>query len=134
MWRLCAHCRAGAQNCGQGRIGLSLIRDSYRWVLEGKPDLHAEYWSYLVSELARPGNQKDQWNVRHGAPILVDQPLELAVQTSHADPIGLVTTEAGAIDSIFMAQDVQEPGRWHGTFWPRAPGWHAIATQAGREG
>ncbi|MGH7491082.1 MAG: hypothetical protein ACREOO_01675 [bacterium] len=123
---------AAAEVRGQGTIGLSLIRDSYRWVLEGKPEVHAAYWSYLLSELARQSSsQKDQWNVRHGTPVFVDQPLALTVQTSSADPIGLVTTGAGTIDSIFMAQDVVEPGRWHGTFWPRASGWHAIATQAG---
>jgi hypothetical protein len=24
-----------------------------------------------------------------------------------------------------------EPKRWHGTFWPRGSGWHAVAARAG---
>ncbi len=116
---------------GNGKIGLSLIRDSYRWVLAGKSDLHASYWSYLLSELSRPHDRQDQWNVRHAGPIFIDQPLALFVNTQQSDPVGLMETNAGQADSVFLAQDFTAPSRWHGTYWPRVTGWHAIATPTG---
>ncbi len=122
---------AAAQIRGRGKIGWSLLRDSYRWVLAGKPDLHAAYWSYLLSGVARHNNEKEQWNIGSAGPIFIDQPLALTVQTSNAAPLGIATTNSGQVDSIFWAQDLTEPRRWHGSFWPRALGWHSLATQTG---
>ena len=35
----------------------------------------------------------------------------------------------GAVpDTVYLAHDPIEQARWHGTFWPRAIGWHRIAT------
>lgn len=39
---------------GRGRIGVTTLADSYRQVLEGRPDQHAALWSSLLSPLARP--------------------------------------------------------------------------------
>lgn len=41
-------------------VGVSLIRDSYRWILEGNAYYHAGYWSHLLSELARKDSQQEQ--------------------------------------------------------------------------
>jgi hypothetical protein len=35
---------AGAYHRGEGLIGLSLLRDSYRWILEGNAKYHAAYY------------------------------------------------------------------------------------------
>lgn len=122
---------AAAHHRGNGLIGVSLIRDSYRWILEGKPQFHAAYWSHLLSALARKNDDKDQWNVPISKPIIVDQPLALAVETGKTFPIGIVTIEAGEQDSIYLQQEVMEPRRWHATFWPRQSGWHQIALAGG---
>ncbi len=41
---------AAAYRRGQGQIAISLIRDSYRWILEGNAQHHAAYWSHILSE------------------------------------------------------------------------------------
>ena len=122
---------AGAHHRGNGLIGLSLIRDSYRWVLEGNPQFHAAYWSHLLSALARKDYTKDYWNILTTKPLVIDQPLALAVETNTTSPIGVVTAESGAPDSIYLQQDVTESRRWFGTFWPRQAGWHQVALVGG---
>lgn len=127
MERLLAAC----YHRGNGLIGLSLIRDSYRWVLERNPQLHAAYWSHLLSALARKDYGKDRWNLPAAKPVIIDQPLALTAETDAPSPLGIVTTESSAADSIYLQQDVTEAQRWHATFWPRQTGWHQIALGAG---
>lgn len=123
---------AGAYHRGAGLIGLSLIRDSYRWILEGNAKDHAAYWSYLLTALARKDQDQDRWIIPKTTPTIVDQPLELTVETNFTQPLGLVKAETGEPDSIYLQQDLTEPQRWHGTFWPKATGWHQVAV-AGKE-
>jgi len=122
---------AGAYHRGNGLIGLSLIRDSYRWILEGNAPFHAEYWSHLLSALARKDDDKDRWSIPTTKPLIIDQPLALAAETSTTSPIGVVATESGAPDSIYLQQDLMESRRWFGTFWPRQTGWHNVALAGG---
>ena len=112
---------------GMGRLGLSLATETYRWVLEGNAGMHAVYWSHLLSALARPSRGADQWFVGTQGPVFRDEPLALTLQTLGPTPRGLVFS-GGTADTVYMAQDLAEPTRWHGTFWPRAAGWHRIVT------
>jgi hypothetical protein len=122
---------AGAYHRGEGLIGLSLISDSYRWILEGNAKYHAAYWSYLLTTLSRRRQDQDHWIIPNTKPLIVDQPLDLTVETSATLPAGLVKTEMGEPDSIYLQQDVTEPRRWSGKFWPREAGWHEVSTAGG---
>lgn len=124
---------AAAQVTGLGQVGLTLIRNTYRWQLEGRTDLYAAYWSYLISALARREDQNGRWNLRMGRPILVDQPLSLTLTGAFGKVAALITTREQKADSIFLAPEVNEPGRAHGIFWPRQAGWHALATPGGSQ-
>jgi hypothetical protein len=122
---------AGAYHRGEGLIGLSLMRDSYRWILEGHANYHAAYWSYLLTTLSRQRQDQDRWSIPNTNPLIVDQPLDLTVETTAALPVGLVKTETGEPDSIYLQQDVTEPRRWFGRFWPREAGWHQVSIVGG---
>jgi len=113
---------------GMGRVGLSLATETYRWVLEGNAGMHAAYWSRLLSALARPSRGADQWAVGTRGPVLRDEPVTLSLHTLDARPRGLVFSTSATPDTVYLAQDPVERTRWHGTFWPRAAGWHRIAT------
>lgn len=125
------HVVAATYRRGPGLIGLSLIRDSYRWVLEGRSGDHAAYWSHVLSALARKSSQ-DQWSLSASMVPIVDQPLPLTVETISPLPVGVVATENGQEDSLFLKQDSVEPRRWTGVFWPRAEGWHRVSTLRGK--
>jgi hypothetical protein len=123
---------AGAYHRGAGFLGLSLIRDSYRWILEGNAKSHAAYWSFLLTALAPKDQLRDRWIIPGTKPLIVNQPVELAVETNAVLPIGLVKSETSESDSVYLLQDLTEPRCWHGTFWPRETGWHQVAV-AGKE-
>jgi hypothetical protein len=122
---------AAALQRGRGHVGLSLVRDTYRWVLEGNAPNHAAYWSFLLSEFAQKIRQRDRWSLSPAKPAFVDQPVQLALITTTAHPVGIVAADAAEADSLFLQQDPIEPQRWFGTYWPRQPGWHQISCAGG---
>ncbi len=122
---------AAAYQRGRGRVGLSLVRDTYRWILEGNAPYHAAYWSYLLSALAQKASQRDRWSLSSTKPAVTDQPVQMMLVTTAAQPVGIVAAEANQPDSLFLQQDVVEPQRWYGTFWPRQAGWHEVSRAGG---
>ncbi|MGH7596874.1 MAG: hypothetical protein ACREOI_11020 [bacterium] len=116
---------------GQGQVGLSLVRDTYHWILEGHAPYHAAYWSYLLSALAPKTGQRDLWSVSSARPAVVDQPVQLTLVTIAARPVGIAAAEADYPDSLFLQQDLVDSQRWSGTFWPRQPGWHQVSRAGG---
>jgi hypothetical protein len=113
---------------GRGAVALSLVQESYRWVLEGQAPLHAAYWSFLTSELARPERGAERWSVPDG-PVLVDRPLPLLLATPRDRPAGAVEAPDGREERIALRQDAREPARWSGTYWPRETGWHRVGSE-----
>ncbi len=113
---------------GVGQVGLSLATETYRWVLEGNAGMHAAYWSRLLSALARPSRGADAWAVGARGPVFRSEPVTLTLHTPNARPRGLVFSTGAVPDTVYLAQDPIEQTRWHGTFWPRAAGWHRIVT------
>ena len=117
---------AAFQPFGVGRVGVTLVTDTYRWVLEGHAGMHAAYWSRLLTPLSRADSQADRWAVDAARPLLRDEPVTLTLQTIDTAPRGVVYAGAAAPDTVYLAQHPAEPMRWQGTFWPREVGWHRV--------
>jgi hypothetical protein len=123
---------AGAYYRGDGLIGMSLIRDSYRWILQGDNEDYYAYWSGLISQLARSEEREDRWQIPATGSIFVDEPVELSLWTADVHPIGGVEPETGESDPIYLRQDPMEPNRWSGTFWPGEKGWYQVSGPTGK--
>jgi len=110
---------------GLGRVAVGVLHDTYRWVLEGKTNVHAAYWSHILNAVARRKLNEDDWRVITETPT-VDMPIALNARAMSSVPVGIVRSGAAA-DTIFLAQDALEPTLWHGVFWARETGWHSIS-------
>ena len=115
---------------GAGRVGLSLVTGSTRWLRGGERDAFSAYWSRVLSAVAG-GPNDDHWTIETAGPWLVHQPLVVEVETSGERQVTLVVAPSGARDSVFLARDPLAPTHWRGTFWPREPGWHEFAETSG---
>jgi len=115
---------------GVGRVGLSLVTGSARWLRSGEREAFAAYWSRVMSAVAgRPG--EDDWRIETSGPLLVHQPLIVDVETTGERQATLVVAPSGTRDSVFLARDPLAPTHWRGTYWPREPGWHEVAAAGG---
>jgi hypothetical protein len=115
---------------GAGRVGLSLVTGSARWLRGGERNAFSAYWSRVLSAVAG-GLDDDHWTIETAGPLLVHQPVVVNAETSGARQVALVLAPSGARDSVFLARDPLAPTRWRGTFWPREPGWHEVAEAGG---
>lgn len=100
---------------GRGRVGVSLLTDSYRLVLAGRDDRHAQLWSEAVATLARArphavfaidanaweGQRMSLCGLRDGASVL-------------------------APDGVAQALLRDRASRGCAAFWPRSAGWHRL--------
>ena len=114
---------------GRGQIALNLVNATTRWQRENEAASFAAYWSYLFSRLSRHGEAAGRWSLVNGdtGPVSVDHPLTLrwsGPPDAFPAPGNVVAADATTV--IPLAQDLQEPGIWTGTFWPRKPGWHRV--------
>lgn len=115
---------------GAGRVGLSLVTGSARWLRGGERDAFSAYWSRLLSAVAG-GPDDDHWTIETPGPWVVHQPLVVDVETTGERQGTLVVAPSGARDSVFLARDPLAPTHWRGTYWPREPGWHELVETSG---
>ncbi len=112
-----------AQNLGEGRLAVSLVRTPSRWQLEGEDDLFASYWSLLLGAVAR--DTATEVRIEGGTPR-ADGRMELSLLTGSARPELSAVAPGGAVTPIALARDPFDGRRWRGSFWPSEAGWHTL--------
>lgn len=115
---------------GAGRVGISVVRESARWVRMGEQEAFAAFWTRLLTALDSRGTTGD-WEIASPGPWLVDRPVALSVNAPGDQVVATVVGPSGARDSVFLARDPLVSTRWRGVFWPRVAGWHRVETASG---
>ena len=108
---------------GAGRVGATLVEETYRWPLRGETASHRAYWSHLLSPLARtvrtPRVDPPAGPLRPHEPVTVSLFGETVEALELIDPEGLTI-------QLAPAQDLLEAEHWRATLWPRQSGWHRL--------
>jgi hypothetical protein len=114
---------------GLGRVAVSAMDESYRWLLEGKKEIYAAYWSFVLESVART-DEEESWQMQ---PLsFTDEPVTLNLTTTDERPTA--TVQSGQTQTpIALRQDEANPQQWSGTVWPRNRGWHSVRTASGGE-
>ncbi|MDZ4673580.1 MAG: hypothetical protein SGI84_03935 [Gemmatimonadota bacterium] len=120
---------AATTRLGIGRIGTSLLLAPSRWQLEGDTAAYAAYWSRLYQATAR--GYDDRWELVTDGPVQEQLAVDIGLTTDDPAPRVEIRAPDGSVDTVGVAQDLADPARWWGRFWPRMPGWHE-ATNQGR--
>jgi hypothetical protein len=115
---------------GAGRLGISLIRESSRWMRTGEHDAYSAYWSRVLSALVPGRTRQARWEIATPGPWLVNRPLGVSVDGA-GDHLVTTVSASGTSDSVWLARDEMGSGSWRGIFWPRAAGWHAVDSPDG---
>ncbi|MBW3550352.1 MAG: carboxypeptidase regulatory-like domain-containing protein [Proteobacteria bacterium] len=106
---------------GRGRIGVSVLDDSYRLVLAGRGEAHGELWSRIFTTLARPGGTAGEVHI----------PMARSQQRAALcgiDDRARVTAPDGS-DTDLHLDPASGPRRCAG-FWPESAGWHLLRAGA----
>ncbi len=117
---------------GEGLVGISLVKNTYHWLLSGKKDHYSDYWSYMLTSLSRRDDRSDSWILPANLPLLKNQPIQLKLLTKNVNPVASVTSEDNQKDKIHLKQDLFEKSLWTGTYWPKKAGWYFVSTYSGK--
>lgn len=115
---------AGWQQRGQGRAGLWILANSFALVLSGQEERYYQWWSAMVSAVARPGRE-----FRAEVPPLVIAGERTALCGLTGSP--RVKAPDGA--EVALVIDPAAGPRGCAAYWPKAEGVHTII-EPGKEG
>ena len=132
------HLFALAERSGLGKIGTTVLRDTYRQNLNGDSLIYANIWSGILNGLAKP-NEGSTTLFAQDEVVYPREPYIFEIQS----PLGHRSLGEGdqysaaqipklqiADLSIPLAQDAAIPERWQGTYWSRQAGWQQIVTDS----
>lgn len=107
-----------AERNGMGKIGTTLLKDSYRQQLAGDSLIYAKIWTGILNGLSKENNDKVDWSGLNEI-VYPLAPMNFTVQNLKQDKT--VTMDG---QQLPLAQDAAIPEQWNSTYWPRRSGWH----------
>ncbi|MBC6700401.1 hypothetical protein [Hymenobacter sp. BT190] len=116
-----------AQRLGAGTVVVSVLPETYPWLLQNETAAYAAYWSRLLSAAARPVAAATEWLAtepwpRAGLPVA----LQMAGVTKAAQPLLVSEATGVALAQLPLRQDALLP-EWHtAMYWPTRTGWQQL--------
>ncbi len=108
------------QRKGRGRIGTTLVQNSYQLLLNGNSQVYKQFWSEIITTLGKRKSDSVAWHFDVNFPVK-DEPIFFELRTSEENP--QVIGENGKIP-LMQNPDMRE--LWYGTTYPRTKGWHEM--------
>lgn len=105
----------------KGRIGATLIQNTYQLQLNGKTEAYHKFWSEIVNMLSKKEKLIADWEVMNNFP-LENHPFEFEMRTRVENP--LVFNENGS--SIALRQNIDISSLWSGRTYPTHQGWNEL--------
>ena len=105
---------------GRGRIGTTVIRNSYQLLLDGNPEAYAKFWSEAISGLSKRWEATAEWS-SNSQFVFEDEPFEFRIRTFQENPKVI-----GNNGRISLKQNIDIPELWSGITYPKKIGWNKI--------
>ena len=117
---------AAGRRFGLGTVVVSVVPETFRWVLQSQAAAHASFWSQLLVAATPPPAPTAAWQVLGRWPH-PRQPLTLRLAGPRPTPLPTVQPLAGGpAVALALAQDTRLPEWSTAEFWPGAAGWHQV--------
>lgn len=115
---------AAYQKNGLGRVGTSVLENSYQLVLDGNGDQFQDLWSKIIERISKKASVSSEF-MSDQFVVLKDEPFNFKLRTVEAMPevVDFKGTE------IPLKQDLTNSGLWTGTVYPKEKGWQTLRLQ-----
>ncbi|KAA5539829.1 hypothetical protein F0145_23880 [Adhaeribacter rhizoryzae] len=122
---------AASQPYNWGKVGVTLIPQTFSWQLAGNTAQYSAFWSHLLGQLIKPEIQDFSWHLLHPLSAVVHQPVSLQLSdytfsTGAALPEAEVKRVGTNPFELPLLQDQVLSHRFTGQFWPLESGWHQV--------
>ncbi len=112
---------SGYKRMGQGRIGTTLLENTWQLQLEGRQETYQQIWSQLVEQMSKRTSVTASWEAKTDF-VFKDQAFEFQLRTSVENP--RVRDENEHL--IPLKQDLNNSELWTGKTYPRETGWEKL--------
>lgn len=109
---------------GSGRIGTTLLQNTYDLVLNGRSATYRYLWAKTIKSLSKRGRPTVEWS-SNGIVGYKDEPFKFQLRTSLNEPIVNTNDES----TIPMRSHMDISTLWEGTSFPREIGWQKFNVQ-----
>ena len=106
---------------GSGRLGTSMLNDTYQLVLNGNEAVYQYIWSTTLSVVSQKSLPMVQWETENFI-AYQDFPFRFKLRTS----IPIPEVVDGGNNQIALRQNLQLSDEWEGTVYPREIGWNKL--------
>jgi len=111
-----------------GKVGLSLLAETYPFILEGKQETYQNLWSKILEAFTEKNIEENVWSSNQSPLIFPNEPTLLQLNSMKDNPIGQVYFEDSLVSELSLKQDAFIPSKWSGTFWFEQSGWHSLSS------
>lgn len=118
------HTLAAYRRMENGRVGTTLLQNSYQMILNGQNEAYEQFWSEIINSLAKRNYVTTEW-INSSKFNFQDQPLNFKIRTSIKDPE--VLNRDGM--QIPLQQDVSIKNNWYATTYPIKVGWNQLSVK-----
>lgn len=112
---------SGYKRIGQGRIGTTLLENTWQLQLEGREEAYQQVWSQLVEQISKRTSVTASWKAKTDF-AFKDQAFEFKLRTSVENP--RVRDENEHL--IPLKQDLNNSELWTGKTYPQKTGWQKL--------
>ena len=109
---------------GTGRIGTTLLFNTYELLLKGKIDNYKQLWSEIIESITKGHTATLQWQPESKIAYL-DEPFQFHLRASKEEPI--VKNENGSI--IPLKNSIYNTTFWSGTTYPKHKNWNKLTSE-----
>jgi hypothetical protein len=109
---------------GKGRMLLTVINDSYTWILGNNMEDYSSFWSYILEKAGRKKETSERFVINSLPVINRETGIEFQSETGITPGIQ-VNKESIAFKQHPMMSFMQT-----GLFWPSQPGWQSIQSKS----
>ncbi|WP_109097407.1 hypothetical protein [Aquimarina sp. AU58] len=110
---------SGYKRIGNGRVGTTVLENTYELVLDGHTTAYQQIWSKLITSLSRKETPQIEWETT-SIIAYKDHPFTFEVRTSISKPI----VKTNKKYSVSMRSDIDIKNLWKGVTYPRDFGWN----------
>ncbi|GAB3585809.1 hypothetical protein GCM10027345_34520 [Hymenobacter daeguensis] len=117
---------AASRRVGLGFAVVSVVPETFRWVLQGHASVYASFWSRLLAAAVPPAPAAAAWRTGTRWPRL-GQPLTLHFAGAFPEQVPTAAPLVGGPAArLPLRQDARLPEWSTGSYWPGAAGWHQV--------
>lgn len=106
---------------GAGRIGTTILQNTYELVLEGNTRVYQTIWSRAISMMSKRKKTETDWE-QDEMMVYQDAPFQFQIKTFQENPVVRNTDRT----RIPLARDMELTQVWGGTTFPRKLGWNKL--------